>query len=80
MAMRYSRKFSVAKSKALARKGTSMTSVVASSESAAAPQSQGFPCFMRKIEPCRERMLKEWKISHMESVRKAMEVPRSAAL
>ena len=52
-----------------------MTAVVARSDSAMAPHRNQFWFFRVNTDPFWERMLKEWKISAMDMVRKAMVVP-----
>ena len=52
-----------------------MTAAVISSEKASVPHSHMFCFFRLNKEACLDRILKEWKISTMLSVRKAMVMP-----
>ena len=63
------------KEKAAARAGISHTAAVSSRDSAADARSNTFTPFRLKRLLRWERMLKEWKISAMERVTKAMVVP-----
>ena len=63
------------KEKARFRKGTKITAAVTSSEKASVPHSHRFCFFRLNRDSVRERMLKEWKISIMLSVRKAIVIP-----
>jgi len=75
IAIPYSAKSRVASPNAFASGGTSITSVVSRNERIPAPQSHLFWLFIAKIESLRERILKEWNISHIERVRNAIVVP-----
>ena len=75
IATRYSSQPMATMPKSFAIGSMSTTSEVRRRESAPAPQSQRFCPLIVKMEPWRERILKEWKTSHIASVRNAMVVP-----
>ena len=75
IAIIYSVRVIGAKENALLRKGTKITAAVISREKTSVPHSHRFYFLRLNREALRERMLKEWKISTMLSVRKAMVMP-----
>ena len=75
MAAAYSVMVRARKEKARLRNGTKITAAVISTEKISVPQSHLFCFFSPNSDRVRDRMLKEWKISIMLSVRKAMVMP-----
>ena len=75
MAIRYWVKVMGVKEKARFSAGMNMTAAVTSRENASVSHSMPFCFSMENREATRERMLKEWKISIMLSVRNAMVMP-----